>query len=55
MLTIIKQILDEKDETQQKTSIQGIAMPDQQLEEGDILVFYGANKDLQNFLKQNQT
>ncbi|MDN3690094.1 potassium channel family protein [Cyclobacterium jeungdonense] len=32
--------------------IQGIATPDQNLEESDILVLYGANKDLQEFLKQ---
>ncbi len=31
--------------------IQGIATPDQQLEKNDLLVLYGANKDLQNFLK----
>jgi len=35
-------------------NIQGIATPDQQLEETDILVMYGANKDLQEFLKQKQ-
>jgi trk system potassium uptake protein len=34
-------------------NIEGIATPDQQLEETDILVMYGANKDLQVFLKQN--
>jgi trk system potassium uptake protein TrkA len=34
--------------------IKGIATPDQQLEETDILVLYGSNKDLQDFLKQKQ-
>lgn len=38
-----------------KVSIKGIAMPDQPLEEGDILVLYGANKDLQNFLRRNDS
>ncbi len=32
-------------------NIQGIATPDQQLEETDILVLYGSNTDLQEFLK----
>lgn len=35
--------------------IQGIATPDQQLEETDLLVLYGSNKDLQNFLKLKRT
>jgi trk system potassium uptake protein TrkA len=35
-------------------SIQGIATPDQQLEQTDILVLYGSNIDLQEFLKQKQ-
>lgn len=35
-------------------NIQGIATPDQQLEETDILVLYGSNKDLEEFLKQKQ-
>lgn len=35
-------------------NIQGIATPDQQLEETDILVLYGSNKDLQEFLKQKR-
>jgi trk system potassium uptake protein TrkA len=35
-------------------NIQGIATPDQQLEKGDILVLYGSNKDLQEFLKQKR-
>lgn len=33
-------------------NIEGIATPDQVLAESDILVLYGSNKDLQNFLKQ---
>ncbi|MEQ6120515.1 TrkA family potassium uptake protein [Reichenbachiella sp. MALMAid0571] len=37
-----------------EVNIQGIATPDQQLEETDILVLYGSNKDLQNFLKQKR-
>ncbi|MCB0473766.1 MAG: TrkA family potassium uptake protein [Flavobacteriaceae bacterium] len=32
--------------------VQGVAKPDQVLEESDILVLYGANKNLKNFLKQ---
>ncbi len=35
-------------------NIQGIATPDQELEENDILVLYGANKDLKEFLKQKR-
>ncbi|QNR22671.1 potassium channel family protein [Croceimicrobium hydrocarbonivorans] len=31
---------------------QGIASPDQKLKESDVLVLYGANKDLQSFLKR---
>ena len=37
-----------------EVNIQGIATPDQQLEETDILVVYGSNKDLQEFLKQKR-
>lgn len=37
-----------------EVNIQGIASPDQQLEETDILVLYRSNKDLQEFLKQKQ-
>lgn len=32
--------------------VQGVATPDILIEEGDILVLYGSNKDLQTFLKQ---
>lgn len=35
-------------------NIKGIATPDQQLQETDILVLYGSNKDLQNFLEQKR-
>lgn len=38
-----------------ETRIQGIATPDQELEETDILVMYGANKDLGKFLKKNES
>lgn len=32
--------------------VQGVATPDLLLQEGDILVLFGANKDLQNFLRK---
>lgn len=35
-----------------EVKIQGIAKPDQKFEETDILVLYGSNKDLQDFLKR---
>lgn len=37
-----------------KVNVEGIATPDQKLDETDILVLYGSNKDLQEFLKQKQ-
>lgn len=37
-----------------KLTIQGIATPDQKLEESDILVLYGSNKDLEKFLKRKK-
>ena len=37
--------------TKTEAKVQGVAVPDLILEEDDILVLYGANKDLQNFLK----
>jgi len=37
-----------------EVNAEGIATPDQQLDETDILVLYGSNKDLQEFLKQKQ-
>jgi len=55
VLTIIKkkevQSLLGKSKVEMK--VQGIATPDQTLEETDILVIYGSNNDLQNFLNQN--
>ncbi len=35
--------------------VEGIATPDQELQEKDILVLYGSNKDLQEFLKQKRS
>lgn len=37
-----------------EVNVEGIATPDQKLEETDILVLYGSNKDLQEFLKQKR-
>lgn len=37
-----------------EVNVEGIATPDQELEETDILVLYGSNKDLQEFLKQKR-
>ena len=37
--------------TQSKPSIQGLAMPEQILQDGDILVVYGANKHINQFLR----
>ena len=34
------------------STVQGIPRPDTVLEKGDVLVIYGANKDLQKFIKQ---
>jgi trk system potassium uptake protein TrkA len=33
------------------TRVQGVASPRTVLEEGDIMVIYGSNKDIQNLLK----
>ena len=33
------------------TKVQGVATPDLLLEKNDVLVLYGSNKDIQNFLK----
>lgn len=38
--------------TKIENKVQGVAVPDLVLENGDILVLYGANKDLKHFLKQ---
>lgn len=37
--------------TQSKPSIHGLAQPDQVLQEGDVLVVYGANKHINQFLR----
>ncbi|HNQ66872.1 MAG TPA: TrkA family potassium uptake protein [Bacteroidales bacterium] len=37
-----------------EVNVEGIATPDQQLDETDILVLYGSNNDLQAFLKQKR-
>lgn len=37
-----------------EVNVEGIATPDQKLEETDILVLYGSNKDLQAFLKHKR-
>lgn len=37
-----------------EVNVEGIATPDQRLEETDILVLYGSNTDLQEFLKQKR-
>lgn len=56
VLTIMKksevQSLLGKSRTELK--IKGIATPDQQLDESDILVLYGSNNDLEEFLKQKR-
>ena len=37
--------------TQSKPSIQGLAMPEQVLQDHDVLVIYGANKHINQFLR----
>jgi trk system potassium uptake protein TrkA len=37
-----------------EAKIQGVATPDVKLDQADVLVLFGANKDLQDFLKQKQ-
>ncbi len=37
-----------------EVNVDGIATPDQQLEETDLLVMFGSNKDLQEFLRQKR-
>ncbi|TNE54044.1 MAG: TrkA family potassium uptake protein [Bacteroidetes bacterium] len=53
VLTIIKksEVKSLLGKSRTELSVQGIATPDVELEETDILVLYGSNKDLQNFLK----
>jgi trk system potassium uptake protein TrkA len=53
-LTVIKKV-EEKSllgRTKITDQIQGVVSGDYILEQGDIIVLYGANKDLQAFLKQ---
>ena len=54
MLTIIKkvEVTSILGNTKIENQIQGVASAENTLEEGNILVLYGANKDLQHFLKQ---
>ena len=54
VLTIIKQVTVNPLLGSPKTEnqVQGVASAEHILEEGDILVLYGSNKDLQHFLKQ---
>ncbi len=56
VLTIIKksEVKSILGKSRTEMKIQGIATPDQILEGGDILVLYGANKDIQDFLKQRK-
>lgn len=37
--------------TQKKPSVQGLAMPEQVLKDKDVLIIYGANKDINQFLR----
>ncbi|MBK8502424.1 MAG: TrkA family potassium uptake protein [Saprospiraceae bacterium] len=55
VLTIIKksQVKSLLGKIRTEVTIQDIAVPDQQLEGKDILVLYGSNKNLQEFLKRN--
>ena len=53
-LTVIKKV-EEKSllgRTKITDQIQGVVSGDYILEQGDIIVLYGSNKDLQSFLKQ---
>ena len=54
VLTIIKkvEVTSILGNTKIENQIQGVASAENTLEEGNILVLYGANKDLQHFLKQ---
>ncbi len=53
VLTIMKKsvVKSTLGKTRTALNVEGIATPDQKLEESDILVIYGSNKDLQEFLK----
>jgi trk system potassium uptake protein TrkA len=54
VLTIIKKVEVKSllGKTKTESQVQGVASADNKLEENDILVLYGSNKDLQSFLKQ---
>jgi trk system potassium uptake protein TrkA len=56
VLTIMKksEVKSLLGKSQIELNIQGIATPDQKLEETDILVLYGSNKDLEEFLKMDK-
>ena len=56
VLTIMKkaQVKSLLGKSRTEVIIHGIATPEQQLEETDLLVLYGSNKDLQKFLKQKR-
>lgn len=57
VLTIIKksQVKSLLGESRTELKIQGIATPDQKLESGDLLVLYGSNKNLKEFLPQKES
>ncbi|MFN4197723.1 MAG: potassium channel family protein [Flavobacterium sp.] len=54
VLTVIRKVEVKSllGKTKTELEVQGVASADNILEEGDILVLYGSNKDLQIFLKQ---
>lgn len=54
VLTIIKkkEVKSLLGKERTETIVTGVVKPDMVLEAGDILVLYGSNKDLENFLKQ---
>jgi len=56
VLTIMKksEVKSVLGKSRTEVNVDGIATPDQQLDETDILVLYGSNKDLQDFLKQKR-
>jgi trk system potassium uptake protein TrkA len=56
VLTIMKksEVKSLLGKSQIELNIQGIATPDQKLEETDILVLYGSNKNLEEFLKMDK-
>lgn len=56
VLTIIKksEVKSLLGKSRTELKIQGIATPEQQLEENDLLVLYGSNNSLQTFLKKKR-